>query len=209
MGITNLANTTWVFNDTMPLGDNAFFYDIVFISNNENYRGIQKAPNAITYKKAFFDIKYDVNGWRDNNYKKIKIISGDVTNSNLISFLQNNATLIELNRPSIKINGNNHPQVKILTGQTNTKRLYAKIKAKNLINFIIDGISYQAEEGMTWEDWVNSSYNTNGFYILDLVRFADDSPVCEHSSGSAPVNSSEIIISDGVYYKGSNSGGAL
>ena len=25
--------------------------------------------------------------------------------------------------------------------------------------------SYQAEEGMTWEEWINSDYNTGGFYI--------------------------------------------
>lgn len=28
-----------------------------------------------------------------------------------------------------------------------------------LISFTIDGTAYQAEEGMTWLDWVNSSYN--------------------------------------------------
>lgn len=32
--------------------------------------------------------------------------------------------------------------------------------------FILDGyLEYQAEEGMTWGEWVNSSYNTNGFHI--------------------------------------------
>jgi hypothetical protein len=25
--------------------------------------------------------------------------------------------------------------------------------------------SYQAEEGMTWEEWINSDYNTDGYYI--------------------------------------------
>ena len=29
----------------------------------------------------------------------------------------------------------------------------------NLITFTIDGVEYQAEEGMTWEEWVNSEYN--------------------------------------------------
>lgn len=29
----------------------------------------------------------------------------------------------------------------------------------NLITFTIDGIEYQAEEGMTWESWVDSEYN--------------------------------------------------
>lgn len=31
------------------------------------------------------------------------------------------------------------------------------------INFTIDGTSYEADEGMTWEQWVNSAYNTNGY----------------------------------------------
>lgn len=34
-----------------------------------------------------------------------------------------------------------------------------------LINFTIDGTTYQAEEGMTWQEWVNSSYNTYGCTI--------------------------------------------
>ena len=36
----------------------------------------------------------------------------------------------------------------------------------SLISFTIDGTSYQAEEGMTWEQWVNSDYNTE-FSVLD------------------------------------------
>jgi len=39
---------------------------------------------------------------------------------------------------------------------------YSAIK---LITFTIDSITYQAEEEMTWEEWVNSSYNTNEWYI--------------------------------------------
>lgn len=34
-----------------------------------------------------------------------------------------------------------------------------------LINFTINGTAYQAEEGMTWQQWVNSSYNTYGCTI--------------------------------------------
>lgn len=34
-----------------------------------------------------------------------------------------------------------------------------------LINFTINGTAYQAEEGMTWQEWVNSSYNTYGCTI--------------------------------------------
>lgn len=41
-----------------------------------------------------------------------------------------------------------------------------------LINFTINGTAYQAEQGMTWAQWVASSYNTNSrYYILnDIVQ---------------------------------------
>ena len=35
----------------------------------------------------------------------------------------------------------------------------------NLISFTIGDISYQAEEGMTWEEWVNSEYNVDEYSI--------------------------------------------
>ena len=37
---------------------------------------------------------------------------------------------------------------------------------KAMINFTIDGTSYQAEAGMTWGEWVESEYNVDG-YVVD------------------------------------------
>ena len=37
------------------------------------------------------------------------------------------------------------------------------------INFTIDGTSYQAEEGMTWAEWIDSASNTIGLYSSDSV----------------------------------------
>ena len=42
---------------------------------------------------------------------------------------------------------------------------YAAVGSVTLITFNINSKSYQAEEGMTWEDWVNSSYNTDEFVV--------------------------------------------
>ena len=41
-----------------------------------------------------------------------------------------------------------------------------------LISFTIDGTTYQAEEGMTWAEWCNSSYNTVGYEIrgTDVIK---------------------------------------
>ena len=44
----------------------------------------------------------------------------------------------------------------------------------NLINFTIDGVSYQAQEGMTWGEWVNSEYNVNKQFIIDYTDSIQD-----------------------------------
>ena len=44
------------------------------------------------------------------------------------------------------------------------------------VNDFYTGTSYvcQAEEGMTWVDWINSKYNTYGWYISDGYIFLSD-----------------------------------
>ena len=79
-----------------------------------------------------------------------------------------------------------------------------------LINFTIDGTSYQAEDGMTWSQWVNSSYNTGGFYIRDLttyVYFPNGSYVSTEGFAGDTVGKSETIITNGTYYTFSSGGG--
>ena len=52
---------------------------------------------------------------------------------------------------------------------------------KNLITFTIGGVQYQAEEGMTWGEWVDSPFNTDGYTIfynnittIDLIYIVAD-----------------------------------
>ena len=54
----------------------------------------------------------------------------------------------------------------VINGQSLLEFLQANANKQGgatLISFTIDGTSYQAEEGMTWAQWVNSSYNTGRF----------------------------------------------
>ena len=41
------------------------------------------------------------------------------------------------------------------------------IIASPKIYFTIGGESYEADPDMTWEEWVNSSYNPNGLFVID------------------------------------------
>ena len=69
------------------------------------------------------------------------------------------------------------------------------VGGSNLITFTIHGTQYQAEEGMTWEEFVNSEYSDDAFdlwgghvfyngHLLDLL------------------SDSDIIINNGIYYSG-------
>lgn len=68
------------------------------------------------------------------------------------------------------------------------------------INFTIDGTSYEANEGMTWEQWVNSSYNTDGFFIrthsstLELVD--------KTQNWALTITSTDTITADKTYTMG-------
>ena len=70
----------------------------------------------------------------------------------------------------------------------------------SLISFTIENTSYQAEEGMTWTEWIESEYNVDGYRIV-----GDD--ICSSSSSEPLINdstkdhqySSYIILNNEVY----------
>ena len=71
----------------------------------------------------------------------------------------------------------------------------------NLISFTIAGTSYQAEEGMTWGEWVASSYNTGGFSVVadlggDLI---DNGSIIVTHSGGKPVLPDAVIKENYAY----------
>ena len=65
-----------------------------------------------------------------------------------------------------------------------------------LINFTIGGTSYQAEDDMTWGEWVDSAYNTNNF--TDQYNIYSD-PQHYVAFGQTPVNTLEKIIENRAY----------
>ena len=73
----------------------------------------------------------------------------------------------------------------------------------NLITFTIFDTEYQAEEGMTWGEWVNSEYNTDNYYIDGRrVTRAGYTYIMD-------ITTSHIILDNGVYFiQMGHSGGA-
>ena len=72
-----------------------------------------------------------------------------------------------------------------------------------IISFSIEDYQFQAEEGMTWREWVNSEYNSDGACVYnageDTIRFVEYS-LNVLSPSNAPVKGSDSIISGYFYY---------
>ena len=66
----------------------------------------------------------------------------------------------------------------------------------NIIDFSLDGVNYQAEEGMTWMQWVHSKYNTNGFALYNYCLYSSSGNiVCNEYSSSIIVDNKEYKTS--------------
>lgn len=76
-----------------------------------------------------------------------------------------------------------------------------------LISFTIAGTTYQAEEGMTWQQWVASSYNTDGYYVSGTNINSKNGKVYVDENLTRPVLSTDVIIS-GQRYGDSGTGGS-
>ena len=76
------------------------------------------------------------------------------------------------------------------------------------ISFTISGVTYKAKSGMTWKQWVDSAYNTDGWeYDVDEMFLSNSTRRLELSGlGSKGVH--ETIIA-GSNYKGSPTKGIL
>lgn len=77
----------------------------------------------------------------------------------------------------------------------------APVDASKYISFTIDGVSYMAEDGMSWQIWVGSSYNTNNFMVFyDTYPYTIiSSSGREIQSGGRAVYNSDLIVNQNAY----------
>ena len=77
-----------------------------------------------------------------------------------------------------------------------------------LISFTVEGVSYQAEPGMTWSEWTNSSYNTDG-YIDKETMIAPAVQMCSKTRIDGVIPTDVIVAGDySIRNAGICSGGA-
>ena len=81
-----------------------------------------------------------------------------------------------------------------------SKWTMVEITESELFSFNIGSNTYQAEEGMTWAEWINSSYNTEGFHLEEdngYILIKNDRAIL--AIKGSPVTDSDIINSTDEY----------
>lgn len=77
--------------------------------------------------------------------------------------------------------------------------LYMVEEDVNLISFTIAGTNYQAEEGMTWGAWCESSYNTDGYYATAGETILTKNGELVGNASNVEVWALEEIVKDADY----------
>ena len=91
---------------------------------------------------------------------------------------------------------------------TATFTIAVKDVPKTIINFTIGEDTYQAEEGMTWAQWIESAYNNGGFYsAYESVYWGEGFWYILCNSGKTPidddyyVNAADVIQVNADYVR--------
>lgn len=63
----------------------------------------------------------------------------------------------------------------------------------SVVDFAIQSVGYQANAGMTWEEWCNSAYNTGGFYIEGGIVRKNEYIIVVESQSYVSAFASDII----------------
>lgn len=163
-------NINWVLIDSFPSSvDLNNGLSIKVIRNNENITknisysitgGTPHHARLIIYNKSNA-VKYDDHLYIDNN--GVFTINLDLEEQSAPSI--GNIPMGELTFngvQSVTYNGTDYTKL-VVDGTSYPPPLPVTI------SFTIKGTSYQAEVGMTWREWVASSYNTGGFICIEIA----------------------------------------
>ena len=175
----NTSDKCYVYFDKyiLPTIDNLVINEITSTSITLTVNAINGDGNIITYHYS-----------NDNGKTYISSANNSYTFTDLTAETQYNLSVFVTDN-----NGKNSEQYNINATTSN-----------GIINFLVDGEAYYAQEGMTWYEWVNSEYNGENF------EAACDDPSRGIFKGSRPVviegleliYGTDLIIADKQYYLG-------
>lgn len=155
---------------------------------------------ASTYSVNFYsyDHYYTALRWTldadGNSTKNFSYIRED---GNLVTFYNNGAWLEDTDEDRlIKFAGTQVVTVEFYSWLTANAR-----KSGGLIAFTISEVTYKALEGMTWAEWVNSEYNTDGWYVDEYDGKVYNANNEYLTTSSTTVYRDDKIIANETYYR--------
>jgi len=96
---------------------------------------------------------------------------------------------------------------KVLMSGNTSDKCYVYFDKVNIIPFTINGTEYNAIEGMTWGEWINSDYNVEEKYGLEckeingavIFKLNSGGYYVSETSIGILLNGTDIIIANGNY----------
>ena len=158
--------------------------------------GANQTFNAQTPTSLTFRSKADF-----NKFSGVKVDGVSVASTNYT--VSEGSTIVTLKADYLKtLDGGEH-HVEIISNDGIAYANFNCIPERTLVSFTIDNITYQANENMTWSQWVESEYNTlgltnSGVYIFgETIGYRQMRIVKEYYFGE--VVSSDVIIPSEKY----------
>lgn len=214
------AGETWVLNES--LSSQSFgIVDVAFSSNGSDYTKfsryyktdmlgeVEQDYVAFYTSDTDYVTVYDTGTWTDQAYRTITFATAPT--GDLLTWLQANGTKQSIPQPTLTFK-HFYDAGTIGTG-TVKFRHYSQQEPSSgatLIDFTINGTAYQAEQGMTWAEWCDSSYNTaSPSYYINLYGQVTNihygggggNNVTTDKSYYNYVNSTDVITAT-AYYQG-------
>lgn len=216
----------FVLNDFLQLPPFDTYY-VNFKSSDKSYTYFSIIFNSRTlyYKNqdgGTYTYSFGSDTWTNNVYKTIDFgTTPQEVSDDFYTWLTANATQQggeEETTGRVTITHNGNVIATFSDGQTATLPCEGKkmvgdiviaygVDTVNLISFTIDGTSYQAEEGMTWEQWANSSYNTAGAYATGLNYSINGKWIADARNGGAVLHQDAIKANREYFLKDHTGGG--
>ncbi len=197
MAITDLTNTKWILNNNWTASRGYGIFSVNLTYNNSNYTTfyIGHNPDLGAHEKNVIGFN-DCSHFFSGEVITFTITGGtDVKHTSLISWFTSNATQIIEPEYTLRIDGvevTDYENV-IINGVS------YKCKGKTLISFTVAGTSYQAEEGMTWAEWIASSYNTGGLYLDNSNSVSGNTLGLVSTDGNSSEKGTDVIVADYAY----------
>lgn len=152
------------------------------------------------YQKTTCTITGTIANWDSSSELNIQTLQYQIYHTK--DTAQHNTIRIQhCNSMSITPNGNTLKQERMGIARIIGYKFPTKEEEKTLIIFTIDTVPHQAEEGMTWEQWVNSEYPAKATGDWASCYIDSDNKIKSHGSPGSylDVSLNDIIIANNAY----------